>query len=94
MEKNTANLTLELLLGTVTAAITTIVLGAVATGSMPIDVRSIVPERNPWLGIAPGMRTRAMCHRIGGNPNSPLARTPTTTGPGPDSPRSRGLFPS
>jgi hypothetical protein len=53
MEKNTANLTLELLLGIVVAAITTAVLIAAATGHTPISVENVRPLKNPWIGLIP-----------------------------------------
>jgi len=53
MEKNTANLTVELLLGIVVAVITAAVLIAVATGHTPISVENVRPSKNPWIGLIP-----------------------------------------
>jgi len=50
MEKKNANLIVELLLGILTAAITTTVLIAAATDSYPVSVEKIKPDKNPWIG--------------------------------------------
>jgi hypothetical protein len=50
MEKNIANRIAALLLGTLIAATTTTVPGAVETGPIQINVEHIGLERNPWIG--------------------------------------------
>ena len=70
MEKNIVNPIAALLFGILIAGTTTTVPGVETTGLMPINVESIVLEKNPWLGnkttIPPSLASK-----INGETNGP-----------------------